>query len=64
MTFMQHYVRDLRKMDWTFEFSDDRSVYERGRQELERLRSIELALDASGTIWNQHAPDIYKVGVV
>lgn len=61
MTFMQHYVRDLRRMDWTFEFSDDHSVYLRGQQELARLRKTQREFDPSGTLWNQYAPATYKV---
>lgn len=61
MALTQHYVRDLRRMDWTFEFSDDHTVYRRGRQELDRLRSIQRELDPRGTLWNQHATEFYKV---
>lgn len=61
MTFMQHYVRDLRKLDWDFEFSDDHAVYLRGAQEVQRLRKIQQEFDASGTLWNQYATETYKV---
>ena len=61
MTFMQHYVRDLRRMDWTFEFSDDHRVYTHGRTELARLRNIQREFDPSGMLWNQYAPATYKV---
>ena len=61
MTFMQSYTNALRAMDWGFEFSDDNSVYQRGREELARLRRIQRQLDPGAVIWNQYAPDIYKV---
>ena len=61
MTFMQHYARDLRRMDWGFEFSDENPVYQRGREELARLRKIQRELDPGAVIWNQYAPDTYKV---
>ncbi len=61
MTLMQSYTRALRAMDWEFEFSDDANVYNSGRKELLRLRSLQNIYDTGGVIWNQYAPANYKV---
>lgn len=52
------YVAALRRMDWTFESSDDHKVWQRARDELKRLRLERAAIDPDGAIWVKHChPD-------
>lgn len=60
---MAAYVSALKRMDWQFEFSDDGRVYREGRNSLEVLRHEQRQVDPQGALWNQYAPDIYKVKV-
>ena len=51
----------LKSHDWTFDFSDDHSVWTRGNEELERLRSIALTLgehdsERVANLWNALCP--------
>lgn len=41
MTSKLEHVRNIRKFDISFEYSDDNSVWHRGRQELAKLQSAE-----------------------
>jgi hypothetical protein len=55
----------LKTHDWTFDFSDDHSVWTRGNEERERLRSLALALgehDAErvSNLWNALCPDGFE----
>jgi hypothetical protein len=51
----------LKSHDWTFDFSDDHSVWTRGNEERERLRSIALTLgehdsERVANLWNALCP--------
>ena len=51
----------LKSHDWTFDFSDDHSVWQRGLAERERLRSIALTLgehdsERVANLWNALCP--------
>ena len=55
----------LKTHDWTFDFSDDHSVWTRGNEERERLRSLALALgehDAErvSNLWNALCPNGFE----
>lgn len=56
------YVSALIRMDWSFEFSDDHAVWQRGRDELTRLRAERDAIDPDRALWNQHAHPNYRHG--
>lgn len=55
------YVSLLQRHDWSFEFSDDHAVYQRGSNALSTLRMLRRELDADGSIWNAHAPEGHKL---
>ena len=40
--------------DWQFEYSDDGSVYRKGRENMDALNEKQKRLDPSAAIWNQH----------
>ena len=50
------YVTLLQRHDWSHEFSDDRSAYTRGREQLAELRLVQREIDPDFEIWNQHCP--------
>jgi len=55
----------LKTHDWTFDFSDDHSVWQRGLAERERLRSLALALgevdsERVANLWNALCPDGFE----
>jgi hypothetical protein len=56
------YVRLLLRHDWSHEFSDDHSKYERGRRQLAELRSVQRAIDPTFEVWNAHAPAVCRDG--
>jgi hypothetical protein len=59
------YIAALRCHDWTFEYSDDGTVYRAGLASLRRLQALQEEIDADGAIWNREAPEGFKVrGVV
>lgn len=55
------YAADLKAHDWEHEFSDDGSVYRRGRAEYLRLQAVQRAIDRDFAIWNAHAPAGHRV---
>lgn len=55
------YERLLRAHDWSFEFSDDPSVYRRGREARKTLEAMRFRLDLDFRIWNEHAPVDYRI---
>jgi hypothetical protein len=58
------YVELLKRQDWSYEFSDDHSVYCRGRDSLKTLKTIQRDADPTGEVWNQYAPAEHKLGGV
>jgi hypothetical protein len=50
------YKKALARQDWWYEYSDDHSRYEAGREALAQLRLAQRELDADRAIWNAIAP--------
>ncbi len=50
------YVSALRRMDWTFENSDDQRRWRAARDELERLRAERVQVDPDGSLWKVNTP--------
>lgn len=55
------YVTKLLHHDWTFQYSDDHKVWQRGNEERMVLMSMQRQLDPTGEVWNRFAPDGYKL---
>lgn len=55
------YVKALQTHDWHFEFSDDPSVYARGRDAFAALKMLQRELDADFALWNEHAPESFRM---
>lgn len=56
------YRKKLKSHDWTFEYSEDQSVWRRGRQERDALQQLQKRLDPDCTIWNSIAPSDFQRG--
>lgn len=48
------YHRHLATHDWTYEYSDDHSVWQRGRQSQGELEQIQKRLDQDKVVWRQY----------
>lgn len=58
---IQEYVSRLKEHDWTYQFSDDGRMYNRGEAERNILQSMRKELDPDYEIWNQHCPEYFQV---
>ena len=58
---MQDYVERLKYHDWYYVYSDDSRVYRRGAEAEKALSALQKQLDPDYKIWNEHAPEQYKV---
>lgn len=56
----EQYIEALKKHDWFYEFSDDHSVYQRGRAAFMQLLQAQKKLDPKYETWNQYAPKEYR----
>ena len=54
------FVTGMARMDWEFEYGDDRRVYREGVATLAALRRDQLDIDPAGLLWNKHAPAYYR----
>lgn len=59
-TELVQYLRLLQAHDWTFEHSDDQSVWHRGVAELDLLRGMQRRLDPDLSIWNVNCPPDFR----
>ena len=60
----QSYINLLMTHDWSYEWSDDPGVFKRGSNERQALRQMQTVVDEDYSIWNEHAPEIYRVTTV
>lgn len=58
------YVAALKAHDWFFQYSDDISVYRRGRDSLAALRATQQRIDPQLKVWNAHSPEQFQVHVI
>lgn len=58
---IEAYKAALAAHDWFYDFSDDFSVWSRGNRERQELRRMAQRLDKGFTIWNSHAPEMFRV---
>jgi len=59
---LEHYRQLLKSHDWTFEFSESRRFFQRGREQRNVIDSMQEKLDPDYAIWNQFAPSFCKRG--
>jgi hypothetical protein len=54
-TELARYERLLATHDWTYEYSDDHSVWQRGRAERAVLQALAQQLDPEHKLWQEYA---------
>lgn len=52
---LEDYRKALASHDWTYDYSDDYSVWCRGRDSLARLQAMARTLDPGLVIWREYA---------
>lgn len=50
------YINALDAHDWLFEFSDDQTVWHRGRTSLRKIQDQAKEVDPDFVIWNDRCP--------
>ena len=50
--------------DWSYEWSDDPSVFKRGSNERQALRQMQTQVDENYDLWNSYAPEMYQIQVL
>tara|TARA_R110000772_G_scaffold51719_4_gene118722 strand:+ start:2411 stop:2602 length:192 start_codon:yes stop_codon:yes gene_type:complete len=57
----EQYIKALNAHDWSFEWSDDHSVWKRGNQQRADINAVRPILDEDYAIWNAHCEHHYVV---
>lgn len=60
---MEEYILLLQKYDWLYSYTDDHSVWLKGEKQAARLQTLRRELDQQAVIWDQYAPQGFKLGV-
>ena len=58
------YVQALKDHDWSFDYTDDNAVYQRGFNSLAKIKRLQKLIDPDGTLWNTVAPEAYRLHVL
>ena len=58
---METYIELLKKHDWTYDYSEDQTVWLRGKAERATLTQLQKQLDKDLAVWNTYAPFDYRV---
>ena len=53
---VEQYVKMLKSHDWTYEYSDDHSVWKRGAEAHTKLRHMANKVDPDREMWNKYDP--------
>ena len=53
---MQDYVQKLKSHDWTYDYSDDHRVWQKGSAERDELHRLADILDPDHKMWNKYDP--------
>ena len=57
---METYIELLKKHDWTYDYSEDQTVWLRGVGERATLTRLQKQLDKDLSVWNTYAPFDYR----
>lgn len=60
----ESYIAALKAHDWSHQYSDDMRQLQRGRESLVALQQAQELIDPEFSVWNEHAPEDYRVHVV
>ena len=55
------YRKELSSHEWFYQYSDDPTAYRAGQKSNRTITAMRALIDPSGDIWNQFAPDEFKV---
>ena len=58
---MQDYIDRLKSHDWYYAYADDGRVFRQGKAAEDTLVKLRKELDPDNSIWNEHAPEGYKI---
>ena len=58
---LANYIKTLEKFDWWTDYSDDHSVYERGREAYAELQKVRKLIDVDYQVWNSIVPKDFRV---
>ena len=58
---MDDYIAKLKRHDWSYDYSDDHSVWQKGVAERDAIRNLQKIIDPDFEVYNKYAPDGYKV---
>lgn len=53
---MERYVELLKRHDWTYQYSDDHSVWKRGQAEADAIRKLGDIVDPERNLYKKHSP--------
>lgn len=65
---LTEFTNDLKSHDWFYDYSDDHSVWNRGRNERKQLQNVantlvntkQASADEVAKLWNTYAPDRFQ----
>ena len=57
----QKYRESLATHDWQYDYSDDYSVWARGKSQRAAILDMRKNIDPEGKIWNEYAPTEFKM---
>jgi hypothetical protein len=61
MTNLEKYKQALKAHDWYYAFADGYNEYDKGKEQRNKLHEMARDLDPDFNIWNEAAPDQFKV---
>ena len=63
MNNVDKYVNMLQTHDWYYDYSDDHTQWQKGLEEMAKIREAYKALEPelAKALWNQYAPVMFKM---
>ena len=58
---MDEYIAKLKSHDWTYDYSDDHRVWQRGVDERNAIRNLQKVIDPDFEVYNKYAPEGFGV---
>lgn len=58
---LEQYKKTLKAHDWYYAYADGYTDYAKGKEQREKLHAMALGLDPDFVLWNEEAPDQFKI---
>lgn len=58
---LEKYIAALKAHDWFYMYADDWRSFDKGKEQWLRIAGMRSELDPDHTIFNEYAPDAFKV---